>query len=599
MTDASDLIRYVGGKSANTDYHDGQLRPVVGTHNYQVLRANRSRPELADDLGWTYNHAPMLAHWNGTFYLEYLSNPESEHVPPGHTLLTTSKDGVHWEKPRVVFPAIQIPEGVYQNQDAPELPPGSYAVMHQRMGFYEAPNGKLLVLGFYGICPAYRVHPNDGNGIGRVVREVKRDGSWGPIYYLRYNLHAGWNETNTGFPWYRTSEDSQFIEACEALLSDKLVTMQWWEEDRSRDGFYSITGGKAASTYRLPDGRVIAVFKSSKAAVTEDDGMTWSKLCDVPSFIMAGAKIWGQKTADGMYALVYNPTPTGKYRWPLAVVTSDDGLEFDHMAVIHGDVSPMRFPGQYKDYGPQYIRGIEAGSDTPTGNEMWLTYSVNKEDIWVSRVPVPVELRVEKPVRDTFDDMPVGSHVQGWNIYSCQWAQVSVAPFPSPSNKSLRLHNKDPYDYSKAVRVFPESRKVRIQWKLLAAQSDTGLLQIEVCDYKGTIPLRLIVDKDGWIKVQHGFIHNVVAYEPDTWYEVVLNIDASKQKYEIIIGDVRKIYSFFAPVLSVERLVFRTGAFRREPNLDSPLEFDALPGADDPVREAVYYIQYVETSEHV
>lgn len=530
--------------------------------------------------------------------MEYLSNPVSEHVPPGHTLLTVSEDGVVWEKPQVVFPAIRIPAGVYHNPVAPELPPDSYAVMHQRMGFYEAPNGKLLVLGFYGICPTYRVHPNDGNGIGRVVREIHRDGGWGPIYYLRYNLHAGWNETNTEFPFYKTSPDSAFIEACEALLTDKLVTMQWWEEDRSQDGFYTITGGKASSTYRLSDGKVIAVFKSSKAAVTEDEGQTWSKLHDVPSFIMAGAKVWGQQMADGNYALVYNPTPTGKYRWPLAMVTSDDGLQFDHMAVIHGEVSPMRFSGHYKDYGPQYIRGIEAGNPTPTGSDMWLTYSVNKEDIWVSRVPAPAKLRVDTPVSDTFNDMPTGGYVSGWNIYSCQWAQVSIEPFPSQTNKSLRLHHMDPYDYSKAVRIFPESRKVHIHFKLLSVPSDTGQLQIEVCDYKGTIPLRMIVDHDGWIKVQHGGLHKVTAYKPDTWYEVALGIDTVRQRFELCVEDFRKTFGFFAPVLSVERLVFRTGAFRKEPNIDSPLEFDDACGADDPVKESVFYIQYVETSEH-
>lgn len=40
--DDNDLIRYIGGETVNTDFHDGQLRPVVGTHNYQVFRANRT-----------------------------------------------------------------------------------------------------------------------------------------------------------------------------------------------------------------------------------------------------------------------------------------------------------------------------------------------------------------------------------------------------------------------------------------------------------------------------------------------------------------------------------------------------------------------------
>jgi len=52
--------------------HDGRLRPAVGVENIQVLRANRTRPDAADNYGWTYNHAPMLAYWNGKFYLEYL-----------------------------------------------------------------------------------------------------------------------------------------------------------------------------------------------------------------------------------------------------------------------------------------------------------------------------------------------------------------------------------------------------------------------------------------------------------------------------------------------------------------------------------------------
>ncbi|WP_051621086.1 exo-alpha-sialidase [Paenibacillus sp. UNC451MF] len=598
MTISENLIQYNGAQNANIDYHDGQLRPVVGVHNYQILRANRSHPEQADHYGWTYNHAPMLAHWNGQFFLEYLSNPVSEHVAPGLTFLTVSEDGVNWEKPKVVFPAYLIPSGVYVNLEAPELPENSFAVMHQRMGFYVSPEDRLLVIGFYGICPHYKVHPNDGKGIGRVVREIYRDGSWGPIYFIRYNRHAGWNESNTHFPSYQTSSDSGFIEACEALLADKLVTMQWWEEDRSKDGFYTTSGGKAPSTYRLPDGRLVAVFKSSRASITSDDGKTWSKLYEVPTLIMAGAKIWGQQTADGRYALVYNPSPTGKFRWPLAVVVSEDGLNFDRMAVIHGDVSPMRYSGEYKDYGPQYIRGIEAGNQVPTGNEMWLTYSVNKEDIWVSRVPSPLNVAVDQTVQDTFSDMPLGSYVKGWNIYSCQWARVSIEPEPSTSIRSLRLQDKDPYEYAKAVRVFPESRKVHIECKLLAAQNDTGQLYLEVCDFKGTFPLRLIFDSDGWIKYQLGGQHPMIPYQQNTWYVVSLTIDCIKQSFELIIGDFRKSISFFAPVLSIERLVFRTGAIRKEPNLDSRLDTDDIPGADEQITEANYYLSYVNTSEH-
>lgn len=48
----SQPVRYIGTEVANPDYHDGQLRRV-GVQSYQVLRANRSHPEWADDFGWT------------------------------------------------------------------------------------------------------------------------------------------------------------------------------------------------------------------------------------------------------------------------------------------------------------------------------------------------------------------------------------------------------------------------------------------------------------------------------------------------------------------------------------------------------------------
>ena len=86
---AQDTVRYTGHELVNVDYHHGQLRPAIGVHNIQTMRANRSNAANS----WTYNHAPMLAYWNNTFYLEYLSNPVGEHVPPGQTWLQSSRDG--------------------------------------------------------------------------------------------------------------------------------------------------------------------------------------------------------------------------------------------------------------------------------------------------------------------------------------------------------------------------------------------------------------------------------------------------------------------------------------------------------------------------
>ncbi len=609
----SQPVRYVGAEVANTDYHDGQFRPVVGVQSHQVLRANRTHPDRAAGFGWTYNHAPMLVYWNERFYLEYLSNPVNEHGPPGHTLLTSSLDGIDWEQPAVVFPRYKFPDGIYQGPPDYPLPPDSYAVMHQRMGFYIAPDGRLLVLGFYGICPTSHIFPNDGRGIGRVVRELYADGSFGPIFFIRYNRHAGWNEENTDYPYYKQAGDSGFIEACDALLADKLVTLQWWEEDRSTDGFYTAPGYKSLSYYHLDDGRVVGVWKWSKAAISADEGQTWSAVADVPSLIMAGGKIWGQRTSDGRYALAYNPTPEGNHRWPLAVVTGEDGINFDNMLTIEGEAPPRRFRGDYKDFGMNYVRGITEGNGAPPDEAMWLTYSMNKEDIWVSQVPVPIRYKVDQPVDDDFNEMEPGGVVTDWNIYSSRWASVSVAEYPSSEDKSLELRDRDPYDYARALRVFPEGEIVQVNFRVQAKQADTGQLFVEITDHRGVTPAWLLFDADGRIKVKvAGSLVPVLEYVPDVWYDIGIEVDSIHLRFSLSInadtvqGDMlghsvtksgQSGMLCSAPVRSLERLVFRTGPRRPEPTVNTERTLvDDLPSPDDPVAEAVYYINYVEVS---
>src|ERR1700754_1406538 len=151
MAQAQDTVHYTGNTVVNVDYHHGQLSPAVGVHSTQIFRANREHPDWADGFGFTYNHAPMLAYWNNTFYVEYLSDKVGESVPPGQTLLMTSKDGETWSKPTVVFPQYKIPDGTTK-EGHPGVAKDLYSVMHQRMGFYTSKSKRLLVLGFYGIC---------------------------------------------------------------------------------------------------------------------------------------------------------------------------------------------------------------------------------------------------------------------------------------------------------------------------------------------------------------------------------------------------------------------------------------------------------------
>lgn len=591
---AQDTIRYTGSTLANIDYHSGQLPLAMGVHNIQVLRANRNDTIAAFGYGWTYNHAPMLAYWNNTFYLEYLSNPIGEHEQPGQTLLMSSKDGYHWGNPLIIFPPYKIPDGTVKDGKK-DTAKNIYAVMHQRIGFYTAKNKKLLALAYYGMSIAPKDDPNDGNGIGRVVREINSNGSFGPIYFLRYN-HA-FNEKNTSYPFYKTAASKDFIAACDELLATPLQMQQMVEEADRNDPLIPLQKDfKAFNYYHLADGRTVGLWKYALTSISKDEGKTWTyNPTRAPGFVNANAKIWGQKTSDGKYATVYNPS---EFRWPLALSVSDDGLQYKNLLLVNGEITSLRYGGAYKSYGPQYVRGIQEMDGKPPGGNMWVTYSMNKEDIWVSSIAVPIRDKATEDVNDVFADMKKNEELKNWNIYSPLWCPVSVER-GGDGNKVLSLKDSDPFDYAKAERLFPATKKLVADFSIAPFQQDRGLLEIELLDAKGTPCLRISFDSTGHIITKAGYRNkNLAEYQEGQVYHFVIELNTANRFYTVSINGKNTGNNLcFAPVESVERISFRTGSIRRFPDADTPTDqsYD-LPAAGSKNKEAAYIIQYLKTS---
>lgn len=583
---SQDTVRYTGNTLSNIDYHHGQLAPAIGVHNIQTMRANRS--DNNQTTSWTYNHAPMLAYWSKTFFLEYLSNPVGEHIAPGQTLLQSSKDGYSWSDPVVIFPPYKIPDG-FVKQGKKDTAKNNYAVMHQRVGFYTSKSNKLYALAYYGIALGQKDDPNDGNGIGRVIREIKADGSFGPIYFLRYN-HS-FTETNTNYPFYKSSGDVDLIKAGDEFLSTPLLMMQTVEEGDRNDPLIPLHKDfKAFNYYHLKDGRVVGLWKYALTSISKDQGRTWQyNPTRAPGFINANAKIWGQQTSDGKYATVYNPS---EFRWPLALSVSDNGLKYKNLLLVNGEITSMRYGGAYKSYGPQYVRGIQEMDGKPADGNMWVTYSMNKEDMWVSRIPVPVKDKVTQNVNDDFSKMVAGKELNEWNIYSPLWCNVSM------EQKALTLRDSDPFDYAKAERVFPVVKKAVVTFKVSAAQAAHGQLEIELADRKGMACLQLILDSTGSILTKQGYRNKSLGkYKQGEELTIKIELNTATRFYHVIINGGKPAANiFFQPVESVERLVFRTGSVRRFPDADTPTDqnYD-LPGADRQEKEVKYFIHSVIT----
>jgi len=599
---ANEPISFCGNEKADIRFYDGALRHAIGTKQYQVVRANREHPETQDDYGWTYNHAPMICFWNGRFFVEYLSDRVGEHEPPSHTLLTWSENGKDWVKPVVVFPEYPLPEGVYTGPKKELLKKGDTAIMHQRMGFYITKDNRLFVLGFYGVSPEIHTNPNNGYGIARVVREVYEDLTFSPIYVIRYNEYGGFKKENVEFPFYKESEDEGFIKGCDELLSNKLVVRQWWEEQRFDTELFKQPSAAAFCYYTTDDNKVIGLYKNSLVNVSEDGGETWSEFVRCASIATSTAKMWGERTEDGNYALVYVPSTDSMHRWPLAVATSPDGRHFYNLLALTTQVPPTRYVGAMKNLGPQYVRGICEGYPKPEDGHMWLTYSMNKEDIWVCKLPVPITGVETEPVNESFKSE---KDIFKWNVYSPKWCRVDV----SEEDKCLVLRDSDPYDKAVAERTFIESLVLTLETEIIPKSIGEAGLYIDITDKAGSVAVRILFKKDFGIYIRTNGVYNKAAeYEIDKSYNIkIINADCVLNTFTVVItceGEeiYKKTHKFNASVNSLERFVLQTkdkvNIYDLESNGKDGSMKD-LPGSGEQQKETRFNILMLKTSDHI
>ena len=294
--------------------------------------------------------------------------------------------------------------------------------------------------------------------------------------------------------------------------------------------------------------------------------------------------------SDGTYATVYNPS---EFRWPLAISLSKDGLEYTTLNLVHGEITPMRYGGNYKSFGPQYVRGIQEGNGTPPDGDLWVTYSMNKEDMWVSHIPVPVRAHASEHADDDFAGYKDLSELTDWNLYSLQWAPVSL------DGKWLVLQDKDLFDYARVERKIPATKELKVSFELMAEQNDKGLLQIEFLDENGIACSRLELTPDGLFRAKGGArFGNLLKYEPGKTYKVEVELSVANRMV-IVYVDGKKVGQrmFFAPVPAIERVMFRTGAQRTYPTVDTPADwYGILPNAGEQEPLCTYRIAHFKTA---
>jgi len=501
-------IQYVGPKLPDAEAADGHLMFCPGVQNIQISRVNRAhpydlQPKSMNVNGWTYQHHVGLGCWKGLLYAVWDMALVHEDRPPFHVVYSTSSDGFHWSAPKDFFPFGQA--------------------WNQRFYFYHASNGRML---------AFVCGPNPENGKRKIleakkrillVREIKADHRLGEVYTLVHPV-------STLPPIYTQSTDAGFVAACREAYNNKPLLeqqdfgvyldnrrMKWhdaknWPSGNKQVDDYDF--GKGFCFFHRGDGALVGLCKMGFTTLSTDEGNTWS-LPVIPEGLMAGSgKVWAQKTPDDRYAMVF--VPQRKHRWPMAVTTSDDGITFANMRTVHGEVPRVRYGKEEgKNMGPQYPRGVtEWGGDAPglDKNSIWVIYGMNQEDIWISRIPIPIKAGETKPVNDNFDNVAVGPMVPEWNTYSPAWGPVSIAA--EGENHYLRLEDREATDYARAIRVFPISKAVDVSFRLAAEQVNRGRLEIDLLGKKNERPVRVIFHDQAQIQAVDGSRQPVGPFVP-------------------------------------------------------------------------------------
>ncbi|MBS5284136.1 MAG: hypothetical protein KHY46_09745 [Clostridiales bacterium] len=590
-------------QKADIRFQDGRLPHIKGACCYQVIRASKNPNLSPEGRGFTYNHAGMLCYFHHHFFYEYLTGPKGEHEAPSLVYLCISKDGIHWGKPFEVFPAIKVSSKPYRGPKREYIKSEQIdAIVHHRMGFYTSSKGKLLISTFYGLSPDFHTAPNNGYGVGRVVREIYPDMRMSDIYFLRYNEPGGYNRNNTdNFRYYEESADEGFKRACDELLADKLVVQQWWEEERLDTEYFSRPGGRALSYYTLPNGRVMGVFKDSFTSYSDDRGRNWSELKKSWSMETASGKVWGQKTNDGKYALVYNPVPDGAHRWPLAMQISENGVDFDHLMAIVPEISPCRYEGRLKNLGAQYVRGITEANQQPDEQAMWLVYSVNKEDMWISRIPLPAGSEETEDVSDTMSLMSDEELRRCWNLYVPSWNGVELRE-ASDGSRGLQIRDCDPYDRTRVMRLFRPGVLVRAALKIRPIAVHTNGVRIEIQDVTGQTVANFVLRENHKVYFRNaGSDVELCQWKENTDLYLEFTVDCVENKLDIIAccekNEKRLSSMSAASVDKVERLVIAS-------KYDLPWQglevhgkggnIGNLPGADEKQLRTEFYIMEVK-----
>lgn len=346
-----------------------------------------------------YNHHTRIAVHDGRFYGSWSNGFFAEDASGQRVLFSTSEDGAHWSDWRVLFPS---PDEIRGNGE-----PGYYLYA----GGWESFDGKLYaaatfyrMLGFENadrtsFSPTadaeHLYHHMERHGV--LMREVTPGGELGPIFMLEGKLPADGELLFDVLPAGAILSEDATKRLRTAYRGGDMSVVPPHGMNIGSDDDVRLSEGNA---WQREDGTWVCLLRDDKfshrkyVSVSQDDGATWTpamptNIPDSPSAIVS-------VTLDNGTVLVLgnlmapesgfdNPKPKHYDRDPLMIAVSKDGYTFTEAYALRA--------GQHDYVVPRtVVRGRGGGAQYPDfvvhDHALYVIYSMGKEAVWVSRVPL-------------------------------------------------------------------------------------------------------------------------------------------------------------------------------------------------------------------
>jgi hypothetical protein len=373
------------GSTMNSASKRGDKQPIVrwAAPLPDTNRANRGYDLLpnthtftlyeAEPVTGTYSHHPHITHFKGAIYAMWSNHAKDEDAPGQRVLMRRSTDqGNTWAELVELFPPLD--RVGLASED------GKGRRTQCANGFANVENT------LYAFSEVW----DDGGdnrqaGQGRLVRSIRQDGLLGDPFWLR-------NESPVEIP------EVPAYPAGDPATVEKINTfLRLPENELTWDFRYLTTDIEAKDGHRLceptpawqlRDGTWVKLYRDlgkpvshhNYASFSVDGGEEWTAPTRT-DFIDGCARTNAGTLPDGQVYIISNIDPDGA-RDPLAISLSRDGLNFDRVSLIRSGAPAMRYEGRWKCDGFQYPHSLLLGDN------LWVVYSVGKEDVQLTRIPI-------------------------------------------------------------------------------------------------------------------------------------------------------------------------------------------------------------------